>query len=265
MVLADSRGDPDRAVEAVELLRGHGVDGIISTPPESDELNELLVSLRARGLPIVGIGLRTDPPVIDVATVDTRSGTSEAIRHLLDLGHQRIAMIGSRTMARGRRDAYRATLRSAKLPVRPELQRFGPLHRDTGVTATRELLALDDPPTAIFAANDSVALGVLQEAARQHISVPRQLSVIGFDDGDLAEHASPPLTTVAQPKAELGRRAVDLLVARAAATASSPPIQIDLRCELVIRASTARPAKRNMANHPRPDSKEASNDHTRHQ
>lgn len=262
MVLADSRGDPERAVEAVELLRGHGVDGIIATPPESPELNDLLVSLRSKGLPVVGIGLHTDPPVIDVATVNTRIGTRQAIQHLLDLGHERIAMIGSRTMARGRRDTYRAVLRSAKIPVQRELQRYGPLHRNTGVTATAELLALAEPPTAIFAANDSVALGVLQEAARQRISVPRQLSVIGFDDGDLAKHASPPLTTVAQPKAELGRRAVELLVARTIA-GSSDPVQIDLPCALVVRASTARPPKRNTPHRPGQESKEAPHDHTR--
>jgi DNA-binding LacI/PurR family transcriptional regulator len=241
MVLADSQGHAAHSVEAIELLRSHGVDGMIVTPPESAGLNELLLSMYAMGIPLVGIGLHTTPQRIDVATVDTRSGAVAAVRHLIDLGHQRIAMIGSRTLGRGRRDAYRHTLRAAELPVLRELFRTGTLDRAGGVIGARALLALDQPPTAIFAANDSVALGVLQEAGRQGLRVPHDLSLVGFDDGDLAEHATPPLTTVAQPKAELGRHAVDLLVARATGSAGAGPVEIALSCELVIRQSTAPP------------------------
>jgi DNA-binding LacI/PurR family transcriptional regulator len=241
MVLSDSQGNPEHSVEAVELLRGHGVDGMIVTPPESPALNDLLLSMYALRIPLVGIGLHTSPRRIDVATVDTRAGATAAVRHLIELGHRRIAMIGSRTLALGRRDAYKLALRTAKLLAPRELLRYGSLDRAGGVRGAQALLALDDPPTAIFAANDAVALGVLQEAGRQGVQVPAELSLIGFDDGDLAAHATPPLTTVAQPKTELGRRAVELLVARAGSTGAADPVEVTLACELVIRSSTAPP------------------------
>ena len=241
LVLSDSQGDPEQSAEAMELLRSHGVDGMIVTPPESPVLNDLLLSLYGLRIPLVGIGLHTQPQRIDVATVDTRAGAAAAVRHLIELGHRRVAMIGSRTLGLGRRDAYKQTLRAARVPAPRELLRYGSLDRSGGVRGAEALLALDDPPTAIFAANDSVALGVLQEAGRQGVQVPAELSLIGFDDGDLAAHATPPLTTVAQPKAELGRRAVDLLLARAGPTAWSDPVEIVLSCELIIRGSTAPP------------------------
>lgn len=241
MVLSDSQGDPDLALEAVELLQSHGVDGMIVTPPENAVLNEALLMLSRRGIPVVGLGLHTTPSRTDVATVDTRAGAVAAVRHLVELGHRRIAMIGSRTMAYGRREAYKEVLRAAKLRTPRELLRFGSLDRAGGVAGARALLALGDPPTAIFAANDAVALGALQEAGRQSVSVPAELSVVGFDDGDLAAHATPPLTTVAQPKSELGRRAVDLLVARLIAGPAADPTEVILSCELVIRSSTAPP------------------------
>lgn len=241
MVLSDSRGDPDLSLEAVELLKGHGVDGMIVTPPESGPLNDALLALNERGIPVVGLGLHTTPSRTDVATVDTRAGAAAAVRHLVELGHRRIAMIGSKTLATGRRETYKQVLRSARLRTPRELLRFGTLDRAGGVAGARALLALDEPPTAIFAANDAVALGVLQEAGRAGVQVPGELSLVGFDDGDLAAHATPPLTTVAQPKAELGRRAVDLLVARVGSTGSGDPVEVILSCKLVIRSSTAPP------------------------
>lgn len=242
LVLSDSQGDPALSTEALEQLRSHGVDGMIVTPPEDPSLNAALLSLTERGIPVVGLGLHTTPSRTDVATVDTRTGAAAAVRHLIDLGHRRIAMIGSKTMATGRREAFRRVLRSARLAHPRELLRFEALDRAGGVRGARSLLALAEPPTAIFAANDSVALGVLQEAARSGVAVPADLSLVGFDDGDLAEHATPALTTVAQPKSELGRTAVDLLVARLTGTAPADPVEVVLPCELVIRSSTAPPA-----------------------
>ena len=114
MVLSDSQGDPDLALEAVELLQSHGVDGMIVTPPENAVLNETLLTLSRRGIPVVGLGLHTTPSRTDVATVDTRAGAVAAVRHLVELGHRRIAMIGSRTMAYGRREAYKEVLRRSR-------------------------------------------------------------------------------------------------------------------------------------------------------
>ncbi|MGC3953548.1 MAG: LacI family DNA-binding transcriptional regulator [Propionicimonas sp.] len=242
VVLADSDGDPAQAIDAVERLRSHDVDGLVVTPPESPQYNEVLVAL-AQHLPVVGIGLRTEPAVTDMVTVDTRSGTEQAINHLIELGHTRIAYIGSSTMASGRYQGYLATLQAHDIALDPELVLLGSLDREAGYAATMTLLAHDRPPTAVFAANDAVALGVVQAAHRLGVPVPERLSVIGCDNLDLAAHAIPPLTTVAQPMSQLGELALELLWQRLGDQPSSePPRTVTLPSELVIRESCAPPS-----------------------
>ncbi|MCA0252854.1 MAG: LacI family transcriptional regulator [Actinobacteria bacterium] len=242
VVLADSGGDPNQAIDAVELLRSHEVEGLVVTPPESPEYNAALVAA-ARTMPVVGIGLHTTPSVTDLVTVDTRSGAQQAVTYLIELGHTRIAYIGSSTMASGRYQAYRTTLEAHGLPCDPELIVLGSLDREAGHQATTRLFAQDRPPTAVFAANDAVALGVVQAAHSLGIAVPTQLSVIGCDNVDLAAHAIPPLTTVAQPMALLGQTALELLWQRLGPDpAGHSPRTVTLSCELVIRESCAPPA-----------------------
>lgn len=243
VVLADSNGDPALAVEAVELLRGHDVDGLVMTPPESPELNRALVAA-ARSIPIVGIGLRTDPMVTDLVTVDTVTGAHQAMSYLLDLGHRRIGYIGSSTMASGRYQAYRDALVGRGIPFDPALVEVGGLDRAEGQAAIQRLMALADRPTAVFAANDAVALGVIQGAHSLGIAVPEQLSVVGYDDVDLAGHSIPPLTTVAQHMTALGEAAIRLLLERLAGQAPTGEAQqVVLDSELIIRDSCAPPAK----------------------
>lgn len=243
LVLSDAMNDPAGSIEAVEQMRAHGVDGLIVTPPESEALNAVLVAT-ASALPIVGIGLRTDPQVTDLVTSDTRSGARAAVEHLLALGHRRIAYVGSPSMASGRRGGYQDALVAAGLGDDPALVVVGELNRAAGYAALARLLALDEPPTAVFTANDAVALGVIQAAHERRMAVPDELSVIGYDDVDLAAHAVPPLTTVAQPMAEMGARAVDLLVARLRGTdPDRAPQQVELPVQLVVRGSTAVPGR----------------------
>lgn len=241
LVLTDSMNDPEISLEALERMRAHGVDGLVMTPPESDALNDAIIAAAAT-LPIVGIGLRTDPLITDLVTSDTRKGATGAVRHLTELGHRRIAYIGSSSMASGRFQGYQDALSAADIPSDPALVMVGQLDRASGFTALGRLMDLTNPPTAVFAANDAVALGVIQAAHDRGLAVPEQLSVVGYDDVDLAAHSVPPLTTVAQPMAAMGQAAVELLVNRLQGKQPHRATeQIVLSARLVIRGSTAAP------------------------
>jgi LacI family transcriptional regulator len=251
LVLSDSMNDPMISLESLERMRAHGVDGLIVTPPESAALNAALVAA-VGSVPIVGIGLRTQPLVTDLVTSDTRSGALAAVQHLLELGHRRIAYAGSSSMASGRYRGYTDALALASLPVDADLVVVGELDRAAGFAAVDRLWKLDNPPTAVFAANDALALGVIQAAHERRIEVPGQLSVVGYDDVDLAAHSVPPLTTVAQPMSAMGQAAVELLISRLhGPDRTRPPEQVVLPASLTIRGSTARPATTSELRHNR--------------
>lgn len=247
VVVSATDDDETRRLHTLEVLHSHRIDGLLVTPPETEAVNAKLVSMHRGGTPIVGIGLRLDPSVADTVTTDTYTGARTAVSHLLGLGHRRIGFVaGDSTLgiAQGRRQGFLDELREAGVRIDQSLIAEVPLNRQGGADAANRLLDRKRPPTAVFVANDAAALGVLQIAFQRRLRVPDDLSVVGFDDGDLAEHAIPPLTTVAQPTAEMGEQAVTLLLARIATTEGGEPAEVRLPCELVVRGSTAPPAKK---------------------
>jgi LacI family transcriptional regulator len=173
------------------------------------------------------------------------SGASEAVEHLLGLGHRRIAAI---TGPQGwiateeRRRGYRAALAAAGVMPDPRLEIEADFRTKGGLQAALSLLALDDPPTAIFAFNDMLAIGAMQAARQRGIRVPEELSVIGFDDTFEASIVTPTLTTVRQPLAEMGRMAVALLV-RLLGNQRMEALHVELETKLVVRESTAPPPR----------------------
>jgi len=212
---------------------------IVSLTPRDDEAE----SLARAGAPVVLLDAR-HPRLPSLCTDDVAGGLL-ATRHLLGLGHERVAFVGDRTdpglgfvSSERRRDGYRQALDAAGLPVAPELQRLGPHGRAVAHRLTRELLSLDDPPTAIFAASDTQALGVLEAARVEGFDVPGDLSVIGFDDLELAPYVG--LTTVHQPLADSGRRAVERLLT-AVRGEGEPPLEERLELRLEVRGTTAPP------------------------
>jgi len=239
-----TEGQEDRVLQTVRVLREHSVDGLIITPPETPRIKRQLAALARSGLPIVLIGMQLRPRLADRVTTATYEGARAATDHLISLGHRRIGLItGSRRakVAMGRYRGYRDALNIAGLPLDDALVAEVTLDRAGGSAALQQLLTLPKPPTAAFAVNDAAALGAIQYAASRDIRVPSDLSMVGFDDVDLAAHSVPPLTTVAQPKRQMGAVAVDLLADRIAGTGSSTPVERRLECELVVRASTAPP------------------------
>lgn len=201
--------------------------------------------LRARRLPLVVI----DPaagPMADMESVGATNwpGGLVATRHLIELGHERVAIIGgplNLLSSRARLDGYRAALETAGLPVHPELVRPGNFAVDGGYEQTKALLALSHPPTAIFACNDLQAFGAIQAAQEAGARVPDDLSVVGFDDLPLSRLASPALTTVRQPVAEMASLAVRMLLD--GGDGQRPPRRMELATSLVVRATTAPPAR----------------------
>ena len=173
------------------------------------------------------------------------SGASEAVKHLLSLGHRRIAAItgprGGSPPRNGLR-GYRAALATCGVMPDPRLEVESDFRVKGGVQAANTLLDLKDPPTAIFAFNDKLAIGAMQAARQRGVAVPEELSVIGFDDTFEAAIVTPALTTVRQPLAEMGRMAVSLLV-RLLDNQRLEALHVELATRLVARESTA-PAPR---------------------
>jgi DNA-binding LacI/PurR family transcriptional regulator len=218
-----------RKVDAVVLMA-------LSMPrAEVDRLDLLGVEV------VVAGGRVRDFPSV---TVDDEQIARDAVQHLLGLGHRRIALIRTREAGEeywqpdlGRADGYRAALEDAGVPVRDEYVVTAPFSVAGGARATEQLLALAEPPTAIFAFSDELALGALEAARRRGVSVPSQLAVMGVDDHPLAEPFG--LSTVRQDVAAQGRAAAAMVVRRLRGESPEPSIRVPHA--IVVRSSTAPP------------------------
>jgi len=186
-----------------------------------------------------------DLPGPDVPSVGATNwaGGVAATRHLLEQGHRRIGVIGGPRhllCSRARIDGYRAALEEAGLLVDPTLIRHGDFRHFGGYSRARELLALPDRPTAIFAGSDEQAFGVVEAARVCGLAVPGDLSVVGFDDLPMSRWAAPPLTTVRQPLAQMGCAAAQMLQSLLEGRALSR-VRVELSTTLIVRSSTAPP------------------------
>ncbi|WP_230206496.1 LacI family DNA-binding transcriptional regulator [Microbacterium gorillae] len=199
----------------------------------------------ARGLPVVVIDPLNTPPA-DLTSVGATNwaGGRAATEHLIGLGHRRIAYLGGHERAecnQARLHGYLAALMSAEIPSTADYIRSGSnFDRTTGLAGARAVLDLPEPPTAIFAASDTIAIGVLEEARARGIRVPEDLSIVGFDGTSVAEQSLPPLTSVAQPLQDIGAMALRTLLHLIDGQRPPSP-RVELATELVVRGSTAPP------------------------
>ncbi|THD77065.1 MAG: LacI family DNA-binding transcriptional regulator [Phenylobacterium sp.] len=218
----------------VERQKPFGV--VLPSPVSEDEaLVALLKELDCRYVRIASVPL--DEPDRMVVSHDGE-GAAQAARHLADLGHRRIALISGPPNFRSsheRRKGFEAGLAERGLSLDPALVRQGGYTYETGVEAARELLALKDRPTAVFALNDEMAAGAYTSAHAAGLNVPAELSVVGFDDAPIAARLWPPMTSVRLPLRDMGRLAGELLVP----TVQRQPVLHDVQPELIVRASTA--------------------------
>ncbi|MDR1767162.1 MAG: LacI family DNA-binding transcriptional regulator [Propionibacteriaceae bacterium] len=187
--------------------------------------------------------LSSAPPNVPVVGATNAEGGRSAVDHLVELGHRRIAIIaGTRQLAcaQQRLDGYRAGLARAGIPVDERYVQFGNFEVSGGYKAAMDLLALPEPPTAIFAGSDLQACGVYRAARERGLRVPDDLSVVGFDDSPLADWLIPGLTTVRQPLEDMARQATRILLAMTEKTAPVTP-RLQLGTTLIVRESTAPP------------------------
>ncbi len=217
-------------------------DGVILTPPHSD--NPVITGLLgARGVPFARIGSVADGAGFAVA-MDDRRAAEVAAEHLLALGHRRVGFItGSDdyALSAARLDGYLRALHAAGLGDDPSLVGRGDFSFASGRAATKALLALDDPPTAIVASSDQMALAALHVARERALRVPEDLSVISFDDTPVVRFGVPPLTAIKQPIAAMAAHAAERLIRAASGEAEPGPERSILPFDLVVRASTAEP------------------------
>ncbi|GAA4188120.1 LacI family DNA-binding transcriptional regulator [Microbacterium oryzae] len=239
-----SRGD-GAAVQGWERrslsrLGGTLIDGAIIVTPT--------VEAPSATVPVVAIDPHTGPTGPTTVDSDNLGGAIAATRHLIDLGHTRIAHVRGRRdleSARLREEGYRTALEAAGLPFDPALVADGGYRPDESSAAAEHLLSLADPPTAIFAANDLSAIRVIEIARQRGLAVPGQLSVVGFDDIPAAASHEPPLTTIRQPLREMGAAALRILLDLldgAADASRDEDAHVRMPARLVARASTAPPS-----------------------
>ncbi len=244
VVVSESQGRQTPRRGWIEGVLSRCPIGVI--PVFSDLTADQRAQLTARGIPFVildPIGVPGDE-VPSVGSTNWLGGLTVA-RHLLELGHRRIGVITGPSWvlcSRARLDGYRAALDAAGVPVDPALIRDGGFEIAGGLDRANELLRLPDPPTAIFALNDGMAIGVYHAASQAGLSIPQDLSVVGYDDYLLDRWLVPPLTTVHQPLSEMAATAARMLLDLAAGI-ELPEKRRELATDLVVRESTAPPPR----------------------
>lgn len=213
--LVVAKWDEETSIESVvaHLQRGR-IDGVILPPPFCDH-TEMVDALEEAGIPAVAVATGRAPSDLPVVAIDDHQAAYEMTRHLVALGHARIGFIKgnpNQSASTKRFEGYVAALEEAGLSLQDELVAQGYFTYRSGLDAAEQILALTDPPTAIFASNDDMAAATVAIAHRSGLDVPGDLTVCGFDDSSLATTIWPELTTIRQPISAMARAAVEVLV-----------------------------------------------------
>lgn len=247
LLLGNTRGQQEREHACANMVSSRQADGMI---------------LLSANLPFPAPASRSDPdrlpplvnasePLVDSGfpkvLIDNVAGARLAVEHLIGLGHRRIAIITGEMAspsARDRLDGYKMALSGAGLPVNSDYIQYGNYCPEAGISCTTRLLQLDPPPTAIFCCDDEMAIAAMQVARSMNVSVPGQLSLVGFDDIWCCEHQNPPLTTIRQPMVKMGEISMRILFDL---IDGKPPAEetIYLPVELIVRGSTCPPGNKN--------------------
>jgi LacI family transcriptional regulator len=237
VLIANSGEQREREAAGLDLFEEQRVRGVLISPV--DEITSRLEQMRRRGTPAVLVDRMAATPGFSSVSVDDVVGGRTAVQHLLDGGRRRILFVGGpldleqvRDRLQGARQAV-AAVPGAMLQVLP----VGALTVRHGVDAGREIVAMADRPDAVFAANDLVALGVLQAALLGGLRVPADVALVGYDDIEFAASAGVPITSMRQPRDRMGAIAVDLLLAEIDGVTERS--RIVLQPELIVRESSA--------------------------
>ena len=236
-LLSSSAADPNAFRALVDELVGHSrVDGLIVINPYADERFEYI----PQNFPLVFVGARSHDSNICSVSLDDEKVAYEATRHLLSLGHTRIALVTGpmeEDCSQDRAEGYARALREAGLPVDQSMIVEGDWSATSGQDALLSFAEQGRVPTAIFAQNDRMAMGVMHAARDMGINVPTQLAVIGVDDMPLASYFDPPLTTMRQDMPQIGQKATRMLM-DILQKKNNAPRQLKLPAQLIVRQST---------------------------
>jgi LacI family transcriptional regulator len=227
----------DGAHSYLRRARQHHVDGIVlmGVDPEDSEVAKLVEA----DIPLIGVDLAVAGARATHVASDNVGGARLAVRHLHSLGHRRIAIVAGPQNSKPGADrmvGFRAELQALGLESHPEYEEIGDWYTESGERAMHALLALPEPPTAVFAAADLMAVGVMKAARDAGLGVPGDLAVVGFDDIQLASLLDPGLTTIHQDKVGLGLAAARALLEEIE-NPDATPAALTLPVELIIRAS----------------------------
>jgi len=244
--MSSTRSDRKREIASLERLHDRHVDGLVlmTNTPDDGTLARLIG--RRKNVVL----LDEDIPGVNVPRlfVENTEGARAATRHLIEAGHTKIAYLGG---PRGlfsvveRYEGFRLAMAEAGLPVRPEYVALGGFDPGLARATTLKFLALPDPPTAIFASSDYLAIGAVMGLRDAHISIPTEMSLIGFDDMPFGALLTPPLTAVRQPVEQLGRAGFQLLLDLL--NGKTPPTVTRLPVELIHRQSVGAPRTRGLS------------------
>lgn len=242
VIFTHTNYDPKRLHNCIRRMIERSVDAIAVMTSEVEE--EALQQATQAGVPLVLMNQRKFVEKYPNILVEYATGFREALEHLLALGHRDIGFIAgpaNLNSAQGRKEAFKAALRAHGLKVRPEWIVAGDMRVEGGRTAMARLLAGNPRPTAVLASNDLMAVGALQAAHQARIRVPKEMSIIGFDDLPITEMVHPALSTIRHPRREVAARAFDCLWK--AVQGEDPATGDVLHPHLVVRSSTAPPAQ----------------------
>ncbi|WP_417248572.1 LacI family DNA-binding transcriptional regulator [Celeribacter sp.] len=240
-LMVNTDGKAEREQNCFEMLHDGHADGMIlmtGNLPDKKEINTRNIVVALEGI---------DSEEISQVLIDNAAAVRQAVDHLVGLGHSRIAHIRGPVgegMSEKRDKGFRAALAAHDIPLREDYQQRGDYNFEAAKVATDTLLDLPEPPTAIFASNDEMAIGVLSTAQERGLRIPQDLSVVGLDDIYLSRAVFPALTTVSQPRADIGQCAMTTLLAQLNGDALCG--QQLFPTHLVERATTGAPSNSNM-------------------
>lgn len=229
---------PSKQLRCLDAIASQRVDGVIIAPYDSDARN--LAKLRDRSVPTVIVDRRIEGWEVDTVYGDSISGARALVRHLIGLGHERIAVVSgpvNASTAKDRIAGYCLALTEAGIPVEPRLIRYGEFRVASGERLTYQLLDEGLAPTAIFAANNAIAMGVIDALETRSLRVPQDIALVSFDDFPNASRFFPFLTVVVQPAYDMGMNAAQLLLSRLDPQANLHPRRVVLPTYLIIRYS----------------------------
>jgi DNA-binding LacI/PurR family transcriptional regulator len=225
-------------VDHVNLLWSKGVDGLVVMPV--GQKSSHLATLLANGVPVVLVDRSFDELETSTVVIDNYDGALQAVEHLIANGHTRIAIIqglAETYTCRGRLRGYQDALHNHGIPLDESLIVGRDFRRENGYIETKFLLQSSRPPTALFTTSDLITLGALQAIAEEGMEIPRDISVIAFDDIESASFFRCPITAIAQPKENIGEMAIKLLIDQIRSQEKFEPRHIVLRPSLIVRDS----------------------------